>query len=102
MADTTEYFTALKGRVESGEFASAGGSIFQFEIDGAGTWHIDLREANTVVEGSHASPDCTITSNKEVFDSILANPASAMTHFMSGGIQADNLGLAMQLQSFLG
>ena len=102
MADTLEYFNALRPRVEGGEFASAAGSIFQFEIEGAGTWHIDLKDANTVVEGSHSEPDCTITSNKDVFDSILDNPASAMTHFMSGGIQADNLGLAMQLQSFLG
>ena len=102
MADTVEYFNALRGRVEGGEFASAAGSIFQFEIAGAGTWYVDLKDGNTVVEGGHDAPDCTITSSKEVFDSILENPASAMTHFMSGGIQADNLGLAMQLQSFLG
>ena len=102
MADTVEYFNALKSRVESGEFASAAGSVYQFAIEGAGTWHIDLKEANTVVEGGHDSPDCTISSNKDTFDSILDNPSSAMTHFMTGSIKADNLGLAMQLQSFLG
>jgi putative sterol carrier protein len=102
MSKTAEYFVALKPRVESGEFSTAAGSVFQFDIEGAGVWHIDLKEANTVVEGAHASPDCTISSNQETFDGVLANPESAMMQFMSGNIRADNLGLAMQLQSFLG
>jgi putative sterol carrier protein len=102
MADTVEYFNALKPRVENGEFASATGSVFQFEIEGAGIWVIDLKDSNTVTEGDHGSPDCTIQANKETFDSILDNPSSAMTYFMSGALRADNLGLAMQLQSFIG
>ena len=101
MADTVEYFTALKSKVENGDFASAAGSVFQFNIDGAGSWSVDLKDANTVTEGEHSSPDCTITANKDTFDSILDDPNSAMTHFMSGNITADNLGLAMQLQAFL-
>ena len=95
------YFDTLPNRfVQS---ASKGvDAVFQFEIKGAGTWVSDARNANTVTQGDHASPDCTIQANKETFDNILDNPSSAMTYFMSGALRADNLGLARQLQSFIG
>lgn len=104
MADTKEYFASLlPQKIQNNlENFQAVGSVFQFDIDGAGTWHVDLNGDCKVVEGAHDAPDCTVTTTKDTFDGILDDPSSAMGAFMSGALAADNLGLAMQLQQFLG
>jgi len=102
MADTKEFFSGLQTKLDNGDFSSADGFIYQFNVDGAGQWYIDLRESNKVEEGSHDTADCTIATDKATFDSMIDNPMNAMTAFMSGTLTADNVGLAMKLQAFLG
>lgn len=102
MADTNEYFNGLQPRIDSGDFESADGFVYQFNVEGAGEWFIDLRDENIVAGGSHSSADCTIVTDKETFDSMIENPMQAMAAFMSGKLTADNIGLATKLQSFLG
>ena len=102
MSKTQEYFTALNERAASGEFASAAGNVFQFNIDGAGQWTLDLKDGNCVTAGSAAGADCTIETNQATFEAMLEDPMVAMSAFMSGELKADNLTLAMQLQQFLG
>jgi len=102
MADTTKYFkTDLPERLASdSNFAGSINNVFQFEIEGAGTWHI--APGGVVTEGSHDDPECVVTSDKETFDEVLDDPSIAMGKFMEGKISASDLGLAMQLQQFLG
>ena len=103
MADTTQFFNGLQAKIDAGEFASANGSIFQFNIEGAGSWNIDLTDAQEVAAGNHAAPDCTINVSKDNFEAILDNPSDAMGLYFSGGIQVEgNPMLAMNLQTFLG
>ena len=99
---TKEYFSISlpKKFNEDAAFASGINNVFQFEIEGAGTWHI---LPNTgVVEGAHDAPECVVSSDKETFDAILADASLAMTKFMEGRITASDLGLGMQLMQFLG
>ena len=102
MADTTKYFeTDLPARLKSdSDFASSINNVFQFEIEGAGTWHIT--PDGVVAQGEHDDPECVVTSDKETFDEVLDDPSIAMGKFMAGKIAATDLGLAMQLQQFLG
>ena len=102
MADTTKYFeTDLPARLKSdSDFASSINNVFQFEIEGAGTWHIT--PGGVVAQGEHDDPECVVTSDKETFDEVLDDPSIAMGKFMAGKIAATDLGLAMQLQQFLG
>ena len=104
MADTNEYFASiLPNKIQDNlDSFKAVGSVFQFNVDGAGIWHVDLNGNCEVVSGEHDAPDCTVTTNKDTFDSIIDDPSSAMGAFMSGQLAADNLSLAMQLQQFLG
>ena len=102
MADTNEYFSGLQTKIDNGDFSSADGFVYQFNVDGAGQWYIDLRDSNIVDSGVHASADCTIATDKETFDAMIGNPMQAMAAFMSGKLTADNIGLATKLQSFLG
>ena len=102
MADTTKYFeTDLPARLASdSDFADSINNVFQFEIEGAGTWHIT--PGGVVAKGEHDDPECVVTSDKETFDEVLDDPSIAMGKFMAGKIAATDLGLAMQLQQFLG
>ena len=102
MADTNNYFdSVLPARVASdADFAGSINNVFQFEIEGAGTWHIG--PGGVVAAGEHSDPECVIASDKEIFDEVLEDFSLAMGKFMAGKITATDLGLAMQLQQFLG
>lgn len=102
MSTTQQYFSALNDRAQAGEFASAAGNVFQFNIEGAGVWHIDLKDSNSVNEGPAANADCTINTTQEIFEAMTENPMVAMQAFIDGTLTADNPMLAMQLQQFLG
>ena len=102
MSKTAEFFNGLNERTKSGEFTSQAGNVFQFIIEGAGTWTLDLKDNNSVSNEGTDSADCTIETDSATFEAMLENPMVAMNAFMSGALKADNLMLAMQLQQFLG
>ena len=102
MSKTAEFFNGLNERAKNGEFASQAGNVFQFVIEGAGTWTLDLKDNNSVSNESTDSADCTVETDSATFEAMLEDPMVAMNAFMSGTLKADNLTLAMQLQQFLG
>ena len=102
MSQTAEFFSGLNERVANGEFTSAAGHVFQFNIEGAGQWTLDLKDTNSVTEGVTENADCTIGTNEETFEAMLVDPMVAMNAFMSGQLTLDNMALAMQIQQFLG
>ena len=102
MSKTAEFFNGLNERAGNGEFASQAGHVFQFVIEGAGTWTLDLKDSNSVSNESTDSADCTVETDSGTFEAMLEDPMVAMNAFMSGTLKADNLTLAMQLQQFLG
>ena len=102
MSQTAEFFNGLNERAANGGFASAAGNVFQFNIEGAGQWTLDLKDTNTVTEGVNENADCTIGTNQETFEAMLVDPMVAMNAFMSGQLTLDNMALAMQIQQFLG
>ena len=102
MSKTADFFNGLNERASNGDFASAAGHVFQFNIEGAGSWTLDLKDSNTATEGSTEDADCTIDTDQATFEAMLEDPMVAMNAFMTGALKADNLTLAMQLQQFLG
>lgn len=102
MSKTADFFNTLNERAANNEFSSAAGHVFQFIIEGAGTWTLDLKDGNTAKEGGTDNADCTIETDSGTFEAMLEDPMVAMNAFMSGALKADNLTLAMQLQQFLG
>jgi len=103
MADTHEFFSEyLPAKVKNDpSLAADANAIFQFDIEGAGSWVLDLTGEGTVVEGTHESAGCVITSDKGTWEKILDNPAEAMKMFMFGKLKASNIGLATKLQKIL-
>ena len=105
MADTTAFFTDyLPGKLaENPGLAAEINAVYQFDIDGAGTWTVDLTaEGGAVSEGAHSDPGCTFTIAKEDFESLLDNPANGMMLFVQGKLQVSgDQGLALSLQKIL-
>lgn len=103
MADTAEFFgTYLPAKlVKNPDLAPSVNAIFQFDIDGAGTWALDLTGVGEVKEGAADEPNCVITAKKDDWESVLDNPAKAVQMVMMGKLKVSNLGLATQLQKIL-
>ena len=101
MADTVEYFsTTLPQKfTNDSDFRDSIQDVFEFQIEGAGTWHIVPEQG--VVEGNHEEPACVVETDKETFDAVLDDSGLVMSKFMEGKITASDLGLAMQLTQFL-
>ncbi len=103
MADTNDFFTAYlpKKIEESPDLAASVEAIIQFDIEGAGTWTVDLKTGTGVSEGASDENDCVISCAKEDWESLIDNPSLGMMLFMQGKLRASNLALATKLQNIL-
>ena len=104
MADINGFFgDYLPGKlVANPTLASGIGAIFQFDIDGAGTWVVDLTDGSgSVYEGRHETPGCVVSTSAENFDKLLENPNAGMTLFMTGKLKVSDIPLGMRLQQLL-
>jgi putative sterol carrier protein len=103
MADTTEFFnTYLPNKLKDNPDLADMGVTFQFDIDGAGTWSLHLKDGGSVAEGATDDADCVVSCAKDDWEGLLDNPANGMMLFMQGKLKATNLGLATKLQQILG
>jgi hypothetical protein len=101
MVDATQFFTeTLPRKLAANPSVAAGvNAIYQFDIDGAGTWTVDLTQgAGAVREGPDSNAGCVIGASKADFEALLESPSSAMMMYMSNKLTISNLGLAMSLQ----
>ena len=101
MSKTQAFFNDyLPGKLSANpDLAGKVDQIFQFEIEGAGSFSVDLTVGEgSVTGGTHDSPDCTISCTEAVFEQILDDPTSAMTLMSAGHLTVSNLMAAMSLQ----
>lgn len=104
MADTNEFFSSyLPNKISKNtDLADTVDAIIQFDIDGAGTWTVDLKNNAEVRAGATEENDCVISCAKEDWENLLDNPSLGMMLFMQGKLKASNLALATKLQNILG
>src|SRR5260370_24278198 len=78
-------------------------ATFQFDLagDGGGKWYATIKnEACEVKEGSHASPNITISMAAQDYLDMISGKANGQMLFMSGKLRiAGDFGLALRLQS---
>ena len=79
------------------------GAVIVFDIDGAGSWTVNLKDApGAVSEGLAPASDCTVSCSADTFEKVLTNPNSAMMLFATGKLKVSNMQIGMKLGKVMG
>jgi putative sterol carrier protein len=93
-----EFFETLASRVDESKAAGLNAS-YVFDIEGSGTWTVNVDNGNvSVTEGEHDA-DCTISASEETFMEIVRGDQNPTSAYMSGKLRVKgDMGAAMKLQ----
>ena len=98
MTTAREFFDGLEGRVDPSKTAGMSNS-YVFEIDGAGTWKVDVDDGNVKVTEGGGDADATISASEDTFEQIASGDMNATTAYMTGKLKIKgDMGAAMKLQ----
>jgi putative sterol carrier protein len=93
-----EFFESLEGRIDPSKTAGMTNS-YVFEIDGAGTWKVDVQDGSVSVTEGGGDADATISASEETFEQIASGDMNATTAYMTGKLKVKgDMGAAMKLQ----
>jgi putative sterol carrier protein len=93
-----EFFDSLETRVDPAKTAGMNNS-YLFDIDGAGTWKVDVQDGSVKVTEGGDGADVTITTSEETFDKIVSGEQNATSAYMTGKLKVKgDMGAAMKLQ----
>ncbi len=105
MATTEEVkaiFNAMPANLNP-DAAKGMNSVIQFNLsgDGGGAYHVIIKDgAASVQEGTHASPNMTMTMAAQDYVDMISGKLNGQMAFMSGKLKiAGDMGLAMKMQS---
>jgi putative sterol carrier protein len=92
-----EFFEGLEGRLDPSQTAGMTNS-YVFEIDGAGTWRVDVDNGKVSVAEGNGDADATIAASEETFQQIASGDLNATTAYMTGKLKVrGDMGAAMKL-----
>jgi len=98
VASVREFFESLPSQVDASKTAGMN-NTYVFEIDGAGTWTVDVRDGQVNVTEGGGDGDCTISTSEENFEKIVNGEQNPTTAYMSGKLKIrGDMGAAMKLQ----
>ena len=66
MDDPREFFESLESRVDPAKAAGMTAS-YKFDIDGSGSWLVDVDDGKVTVTEDGGDADCTISTSTETF-----------------------------------
>jgi putative sterol carrier protein len=93
-----EFFETLESRMDASRTAGMRNS-YVFDIEGAGTWTVNVDDGKVTVSEGVSDADCTITTSEETFQRIAAGEKSPTTAYMTGKLKVKgDIGAAMKLQ----
>jgi putative sterol carrier protein len=99
MAETArEFFEGLESRVDPSKTAGMSNS-YLFNIDGAGTWKVDVQDGTVKVSEGGEDADCVISTSEETFERIASGEQNPTSAYMTGKLKVQgDMGAAMKLQ----
>jgi putative sterol carrier protein len=93
-----EFFEGLESRIDPAKTAGMTNS-YVFEIEGAGTWKVDVQDGSVSVTEGDGDADATISASEETFGQIASGDLNATTAYMTGKLKIKgDMGAAMKLQ----
>jgi putative sterol carrier protein len=93
-----EFFDGLESRVDATKTAGMRNS-YLFEIEGAGTWKVDVDDGSVEVTEGPGEADCTIATSEETFEKIASGEQNPTSAYMTGKLKVKgDMGAAMKLQ----
>jgi putative sterol carrier protein len=93
-----EFFDTLESRVDASKTAGMNNS-YLFDIEGAGTWKVDVRDGNVNVTEGSGDADVTISTSEETFDKMVSGDQNPTSAYMTGKLKVKgDMGAAMKLQ----
>jgi putative sterol carrier protein len=96
--DAREFFETLESRVDPAKTAGLTNS-YVFEIDGAGTWKVDVADGKVAVSEGAGDADVTIRASEDTFRAVAGGELNPTTAYMTGKLKIDgDMGAAMKLQ----
>ncbi|MGH3022892.1 MAG: SCP2 sterol-binding domain-containing protein [Gaiellaceae bacterium] len=98
-----EFFEGLAARTAGGSERTRGlTASYRFDVDGAGSWRVEVDDGAVSVSESDATADCVISASENTFLGIVSGRQSPMGAFLMGRIRVDgDTGLAMRLRDLL-
>lgn len=99
-ANPREFFEEMKRKVDPSVTAGKHGS-YRFDIDGAGSWHVDIDDGRIDISESDAPADCVIQTSEEHFMRIARGEQNPTTAYMTGKVKVKgDMALALRLREF--
>jgi putative sterol carrier protein len=93
-----EFFETLPTRVDSAKTAGMNNS-FLFDIEGAGSWKVDVQDGSVSVTEGGGEADATISTSEETFDKLVSGEQNPTSAYMTGKLKVKgDMGAAMKLQ----
>ena len=98
MTSAREFFETLESRVDESKTRGMNNS-YLFDIDGAGTWKVDVADGKVSVTEGGGDADATIRASEETFSAIASGEQNPTTAYMTGKLKVDgDMGAALKLQ----
>jgi putative sterol carrier protein len=104
MPDTArEFFDDLATRTAGGSARARGlTASYRFDVEGAGSWRVEVDDGAVSVSESDGPADCVIAAPEDVFLRIVRGEQSPTGAFLMGKIRVEgDAGLAMRLKDLL-
>jgi putative sterol carrier protein len=93
-----EFFETLESRVDTAKTAGMNNS-YLFDIEGAGTWKVDVHDGNVNVSEGDGEADVTISTSEDTFERMVSGEQNPTSAYMTGKLKVKgDMGAAMKLQ----